>query len=310
MSQSENAQLNWNLLRTFFVVAEEQSLTNAARRLQMRQPSVSAALQKLEEQLGCQLAFRDSRRFELTLRGAKIHQECIAIFDSVDRITELGADRIEEVGGELRLQIVSNLMSQLVDETMRLFHQRFPSVSFKIEVENSQTILQNVRQENVGLGICLLSKPIADLDCTYLFREEFSVFCGAEHPLYGREMVELRQLQQEPFVAFSCANEGIGLEPMIALREGAGLGSRVSGSSPNLEEVRRMIISGLGIGILPLTSVTHEVQTGLLWPLRNSDRAIGSDVYLVRNPAAQISGPEQNFFKLLEELLRLYPEMS
>lgn len=307
---TEHAKLNWNLLRTFFVIAEEKSITRASKRLQMRQPSVSAALQKLEDQLGCQLAFRDSRRFELTLRGAKIYQECLEIFRGVDRISSLSADSLSEEGGEVRLQIVSNLVSQLVDEGLRLFHQRNPSVTFKIEVENSQTIIHNIRQQNVGLGICLLSKPIADLDCRYLFREEFSIFCGSEHPLYGQEFTNLLQLQQEPFVAFTCATEGIGLEPMVSLREGAGLGNHISGSSPNLEEVRRMIISGLGIGILPLTAVTYEVENGLLWPLRNSDRAIGSDVFLVRHPAADNSGPEQNFVALLEELSQLYPEMS
>ena len=61
--------LNWNLLRSFCAIAEEKGITRAAKRLNMSQPSVSLALQRLEDQLGCQLVFRDSRRFALTLRG-------------------------------------------------------------------------------------------------------------------------------------------------------------------------------------------------------------------------------------------------
>ena len=61
--------LNWNLFRSFCAIAEEKSITRAAKRLNMSQPSVSLALQRLEEQLGCQLVFRDSRHFALTLRG-------------------------------------------------------------------------------------------------------------------------------------------------------------------------------------------------------------------------------------------------
>lgn len=310
MTPDENNPLNWNLLRTFFVIAQEKSITRAAKRLEMRQPSVSTALQKLEEQLNCQLAFRDSRRFELTLRGAKIYQECLEIFQSVDRIGTLSEESQVEEHGEVRLQIISNLVSPLVDEALRLFHHRSPSVTFNIEVQNSQTIVHNIRNQHVGLGICLLTKPIFDLQCQYLFREEFNVFCGAEHALYGKEMVTIRQLQQEPFIAFSCATEGVGLEPMVVLRESARLGSHVSGASPNLEEVRRMIVSGLGIGILPLTSVKYEVENGQLWPLRISDRAIGADVFLVRNPQTQLSGPEQRFCTILEELLQLYPELT
>src|SRR5690606_6499053 len=60
--------LNWNLLHTFLVIVEERSITRAADRLLVRQPSVSAALQRLEETLGSQLIQRDSRRFVLTKR--------------------------------------------------------------------------------------------------------------------------------------------------------------------------------------------------------------------------------------------------
>ncbi|TIQ34094.1 MAG: LysR family transcriptional regulator, partial [Mesorhizobium sp.] len=48
-------ELSWNLLRSFCIIAEERSITGAAKRLRMSQPSVSLALQKLEEQLDCKL---------------------------------------------------------------------------------------------------------------------------------------------------------------------------------------------------------------------------------------------------------------
>ncbi|TIQ34012.1 MAG: LysR family transcriptional regulator, partial [Mesorhizobium sp.] len=47
--------LSWNLLRSFCIIAEERSITGAAKRLRMSLPSVSLALQKLEEQLDCKL---------------------------------------------------------------------------------------------------------------------------------------------------------------------------------------------------------------------------------------------------------------
>lgn len=135
------------------------------------------------------------------------------------------------------------------------------------------------------------------------------VFCGAEHRLFGQTDVTARDLQQEPFVAFTCATEGMGLEPMVMLRDGVGLGNRISGSSHNLEEVRRMIVSGLGIGILPMMAVTDEVERGQLWPLRFTDQPLGADVFMVRHPATPLTVPEQKFVDLLDELLQLYPDL-
>lgn len=304
------ADLNWNLLRTFCVIAEEESLTGAAKRLNMSQPSVSLALQRLEEQLGCQLVFRGSRHFALTLRGERIYQECAEILRGVDRIAAMSADRHDEEFGSLTISIISRLRSPLIDEAIRLFHQRYPSTSIRIEVRNSLETVRQITNDKQGVGICLLSKPLPGVECRHLFREAFAVFCGAEHPLYGREEVTPRELAQEPFVAFSCATEGMGLEPMAILRDGLGMGRRISGSSHDLGEIRRMIIAGIGIGILPVDSVTAEIDAGLIWPLRLPDHPLGADVFLVFSGGAALSIAERKFVDLLAELQQLYPNMA
>lgn len=303
------SELNWNLLRSFCVIAEEKGLTRAAKRLNMSQPSVSLGLQKLEEQLGCQLIFRGSRHFALTLRGEKIYQECSEMLRAVDRIGVLTEDRNDEEFGELRLNVISQLHSPLFDEAIRLYHQRHPSITWRIEVQNSAETVRRITNDKAGIGICLLTKPLITLTCRHLFREEFGIFCGAEHPLYGRDEVTARDLQPEPFVAFTCATEGMGLEPMVMLREGLSLGNRISGSSHDLEEVQRMIVSGLGIGILPVPAAIKEVQAGRLWPLKLTEQPLGADVFLVHSPLTQPTPPEQKFIDLLDELLSLYPDM-
>lgn len=291
------------------MIAEERSLTRAAGRLNMSQPSVSQALQRLEDQLACQLVLRGSRKFELTARGQKIYEECAEIFRSVERIGQLTQERAVEEFGEVRIQTISNLESPLVNEALRLYHQRYPSVTWVVEVQNSQDTIKRIQIEKCGIGLCLLSRPVFSLNCELLFREEFSVYCGAEHPFFGRKEVEKRELRQESFVSFTCATEGIGLEPMVVLSESLGLGERISGQSRNLEEVRRMIVAGLGIGILPLSTVHDEVTNGLLWPLEIKGYPLGADVFLVTHPECDYSRAEQRFIDLVKELRTLFPDM-
>ncbi|MBW0368101.1 LysR family transcriptional regulator [Ensifer adhaerens] len=301
--------LNLNLLRSFFLIAEERSLTRAAARLNMSQPSVSQALQRLEEQLGCQLVLRGSRKFELTAPGQKVYEECSEIFQAVERIAQRTQERAIEEFGEVRIQIISNLESPLINEALRLYHQRYPSVTWTVEVQNSQDTIKRIQTEKCGIGFCLLSRPVFSLNCQLLFREEFSVYCGAEHPFFGRKEVEKRELRQESFVSFTCATEGMGLEPMAVLSQSLGLGERISGQSPNLEEVRRMIVAGLGIGILPLTAVHDEVSNGLLWPLEIKGFPLGADVFIVTHPECDYSRAERHFLDLIKELRTLYPDM-
>lgn len=303
-------ELNWNLLRTFFVIAEERSITGAAVRLGLSQPSVSNALQKLETQLECQLVFRDSRSFELTLRGEKVFQECKEIFLSTERIHSLVRDATDEEQGELNYQVISHLNSSLLDELFRLYHQRYPSVMFRGTVRNSQEILENILKGSVAIGICLLPKPVVNLPSIRLFREEFKVFCGAEHAYFGRSSISLRDLRREPFISFSCATDISGLEPMTDLRNRARIGQRTTGESTNFEEVRRMIVAGLGIGILPCPAVKDDVANGVLWPIEIADEAIGADVYLIHAPEKDLKSSERKFVELVRELKGLYPDLE
>lgn len=310
MNSNLQSDLNWNLLRVFYMIGKEKGITKAARRLGLSQPSVSNALQKLEAQLGSQLVFRDSRQFELTPMGDKIFQECRDIFHSAERIAHVVGEEDGHERGQVRYQIISDLVSPMLDEMLRLFHQRHPSVVFQSEIQNSQAIVRNIQQGRLGLGFCLLSKPLVNLTSIRLFREEFRLFCGAEHPLFGQDTVTVRELQREPFISFACATEGMGLEPMSVLREGTRLGDRINGLSTNMEEVRRMIAAGIGIGILPLACAQNDIREGNLWPLEITDETIGADVYLVHAPAEKLSPSEQKFVQMAQELIALYPEMS
>ena len=62
-------EMDWNLLRTFVVLAQSRSVTDAANRLRLTQPSVSTALKRLEDRVGKRLIHRSPGRFELTEAG-------------------------------------------------------------------------------------------------------------------------------------------------------------------------------------------------------------------------------------------------
>jgi DNA-binding transcriptional LysR family regulator len=286
--------LNWNLLHTFLVIVEERSLTRAAERLLVRQPSVSAALQRLEETLGAQLIHRDSRSFVLTKQGEALYRECVDIYRSVARIGDKLADEADELTGLVRILIITHAVLPVLDRTLALFNRQHPAVTIRIDVANSQDIVRSVSQKLAPFGICLLPVPLAGLNCLRLLREEFGIFCGRDHPFYGREDTPLEELRDEPFVAFACGQDGT-LEPMVSLQEGVGLGRRTVGSSPNLEEVARMIVAGLGIGVLPLASVRDAQERGALWRLTPPEVSLGADLYFVNSPAMALSAAEKAF---------------
>lgn len=296
--------LDWNLLRTFFIIVEERSLTRAAARLQLSQPSVSAALQRLENTLGVRLIVRASRRFEVTRHGELLHGECAQIFQGVSRIGQKLAGAERDITGTLRVLSVTDVRYAPYDEALRQLHLRHPSVTVQIETVSSPQAIRAISRQIAPLALCLLSQPIAGLNCEHLVREEFGIFCSTAHPLFAKEGCSVEQLRSESFVSFSCYNEGGALEPMLALGVGTGLGEQIRGTSAHLAEVVRMVQAGIGIGILPVASVRRELDTGLLWRINPDGVAVGADLYLVTNPAMQLELAEATFLSILRETIR------
>ena len=64
-------RVDWNLLRTFQMIAQEMSISRAAVRLHLSQPAVTQALKRLEEQIGVALIERNGPRFQLTRAGVE-----------------------------------------------------------------------------------------------------------------------------------------------------------------------------------------------------------------------------------------------
>ena len=286
-------ELDWNLLRTFLVLADSGSVTRAAERLGLQQPSVSSALKRLEERLGKRLIDRGPGRFALTEAGRLLRDEAVDINGAILRIGTLLRDVEEEVRGHVNIAIASHVVCPLLDETLGEFHRIHPGATYSIAVTASRTAVDDVLARRVSFAICLLREHDPKLETRRMFREYFGLFCGPGHPFFGRGGLALADLAGQPSVSFVTDQMTDALRPVTLMRAAAGLDDRVVGTSAHLEEVRRMIIAGLGIGPLPIHVVREDVERGRLWRLPPYDDPPPIDVHLVWNPRARINRAER-----------------
>src|SRR5690625_4352576 len=126
--------LNWNLLRTFIVIVQERSLTRAANRLLVSQPSISNSLRRLEEQLGRTLVKRGGSNFELTAAGLVLFEESLEIYAHISRLSSKIADLGGAVQGRVRLSMASAMPDHLLNDLLYQFYQEFPNVHLQVTV--------------------------------------------------------------------------------------------------------------------------------------------------------------------------------
>ena len=307
-------QLDWNLLRTFVVIVQEGSITRAAHRLLRGQSSVSLALQRLEAEMGCRLVERSRGNFGLTAAGRLLYSECIDIYGGVSRLKSITSAATKEISGKISIHLASHVITPLLDSLLTETKALYPKVTFTIKTETSAMVTSAVLDRTASFGICLVHRPLADLTYDVLYREFFGFYCGPPHDLFGRTNLTMEDLRDSDIVSFDTDDLNDALRPVALLRKQWELAQRVAGRSSQLEEVRRMIQCGLGIGSLPIHVVERDVRDGLLWRLPPYEDPPAVDIFLLQNPKKKLNRAEQFFVgRLLSQietipiLQRTYP---
>ena len=300
-------QLDWNLLRTFMVIVQERGITAAAKKLRLKQPTVSNALRRLETSLGQRLVERGPRAFDVTRQGNALYEECVEIFGSVSRLSTTLRDIPDDVQGMVALDMASHVICPLIDDTLAEFHQQHPFATFNLTIGSSRAAVASVQEKRSALAICLVNQKYENLDYTLLYREHFGFFCGRQHELYGREDLTMADLRGVRSVSFRADQLHDVLRPIALLREQAELDAHISGVSSNLEEVRRMIIANLGIGPLPIHAVRRDLEDGTLWRLPPYDDPPMVEIFVVRNLKARLNRAETRFTEMLLERIAATP---
>lgn len=293
-------QLDWNLLRTFMVIVQEGGITAAAGRLFLTQPAVSLALKRLETQLGRQLIDRGPGRFRVTEAGETIYREIVDIYGTISRFGILVREIREEISGHVRILMTSRIQTVVLDRVLKAFHLRHPKVTFRIDVIPSTDVHVALQQKIGTLGICLMREPIPGLASEVLIHQTYRLYCGREHRFYGRSGLDVADLREEAFVSFTTDQIDGTLSPLALFRAREGFAGRVVGASANLEEVRRMIVCGLGIGPLPDHIAARDVADGELWELPPYEGVAPVNVHLIWNPQAKLNRAETAFLHALQ----------
>lgn len=301
-------QLDWNLLRTFLVIAEERNLTRAADRLFLCQPTISGALRRLEERLGSRLVARGAGHFELTETGRELHAHCLEIYRAVARIGDLKLKSKHELSGTVRIRTISGVSCETLDSAIAEFSQKNPTAQFEVHVGHSRDNLAAVIKEMAPVGLSLFCQETPGVDYRLLWQEPFDLYCGPAHPLFGRSVDTLDALREAGWVEFACERDNTRLHPIAALKRANGIGDRVVAIAESAEELRLLLRRGIAIGYLSCHIAESDLRDGKLWRVKCPIVPPTIDVYVATNMRMSVSPVEAAFRSTLAHRLGAGPK--
>jgi len=146
-------------LRYFAAVAEAGSLTAAAARLRLSQPSLSVAISKLEADVGVPLLVRSPRGVEPTSAGRFLLGASARVLDDVDQITDALRGFGAGTSGSLTIAAVPTLMWHRLPRLLRAFATEAPDVEVKLVDPPPWTAIDMLQQRTVDLAAIMVSDP-------------------------------------------------------------------------------------------------------------------------------------------------------
>ena len=292
--------VDWNLLKVFLEIVRAGGIGAAARNLGKQQPSISAALKRLEDQLATRLFERSTAGIRITPAGKALQALCEEMFEHVRMAQHQVAQASKQVGGMVRIQLISSIICPELDEAIASFHRRHPGIAMELRVSPWRGVLEALTSGEVEVGIGYEGAAGPALIYEPMFVETQQLYCARTHPLYGRRVARPEDLRREGFV-LTGADEP---EAVTRLRARHGLGAEQAGQAEDVHEALRLVSLGVGIGFLPEGAAEPAVAEGRLWPLLAAEVRPSYEIFLISRAEPSRDTATQLFLDEIRRRLR------
>ena len=292
-------------LRHFLALAEERSVTRAAKRELIVQSGLSNSLQALERELGTPLYIRGTRPVRLTAAGEAMVGPARRTLASAAQAEQAVHHTRDALTGTLRIG-VSLSAQHLVPFASYLgeFTRDHPGIDLRLRYAPALEMISMVETGELDCVIGPAVSQVPGLRLTRLAGEPLHLVCRADHHLAGQAVVTIRQLAGERFVEVPLGWSARLLSD--AAFAGEGIPRRVVCDVGDWELFLELVSAGVGIGFAPV-GLRYPVLTGpesVLRLIAVEGVRLERHIYLILPLAGEISPAARRF---ADQLLRIHP---
>lgn len=296
------ADLDLRKLEIFYWVAELKSFSHAADLLSLRQPTVSAHVQELEEACGGKLLYRVHGRVSLTPLGELLIERAKSL---VAFKREMRA-AVEQFHGTLRGELWvggSNIPGEyLLPPRLGAFTKKYPQVKPILRIRDSAGIIEDVLDGKVEIGYVGAKATDPRVEARKCWDDEMVLVVPAGHPWVSRKFVRIEDLREEKFISREHGSGTLDSLRQLLMKRRRPLDKliRVSMELGSTEAVKEAIRAGFGISILSRISIRHELAEGSLVEVPIRGLTMDRDIYEIvhkKRPLHPIAQAFRNFLQ-------------
>ena len=263
--------VNLDLYRVFYTVAKCGSLTRAAEELYISQPAVSQSVKQLESQLGVSLFNRTHRGMELSAQGGKL------IFDEVERALGLLSEAENRIAqtkmsatGTIRIGASDTIFEYFLADKIVDFHERFPAVKIELMADFTPDTIEKLKADRCDIAFVNLPisvDPELELYGNCMRLNDIFI-AGEKYKELADGQISLVNLKKYPLILMD--KNTVSRHAIDNFFHTVGIELPPSIEVGSWDLMKRLVMRGMGIGVIPREYATHRLGTGELFEI-NTD---------------------------------------
>lgn len=255
-----------NLKQAHYVktIAECGSLTAAAKKLYVSQPSLSQMLRHVEDELGVAIFDRSVTPFRLTYAGEKYLRAAHVILSANEQLESEIREIRDEQSGRLRLGISFSRGIQVLPMVIPEFTQRYPNVKIELTESGSDALDEMIQQGRIDLALAAVEPGSANLAYELLEKETIGILAGKDSKL-ARKLpsgtpVTMADLKEDLFVQLCKGHSARVVQDKLTRK--AGFTPKVLLETDSLEIGKRVTLRSGACMVLPSIYIDGFVAYG------------------------------------------------
>ena len=156
--------IDFELYRIFYVVANNKNITKAANELNISQPAISKSIMNLEEQLGGKLFIRTKRGVILTTEGLELYQYIKHAIEYINNAENKFTQLVNLETGCIKIGISVTLTKEFLLPYLEEFHNKYPKIDIEIVTNISTELISKLRNGLIDIIILNLNDKKYDDD--------------------------------------------------------------------------------------------------------------------------------------------------
>ena len=238
-------------LEYILAVARYGHFGRAADACNVTQPTLSAMIAKLEEEIGAKLFDRNRQPIEPTDVGQRVIARASQVLEQADSIRDIVMEEKQSLGGIFRIGILPTIAPYLLPRCFPQMMKRYPTLDIRVREMKTHEIKQALTQGDIDAGILATIEGLEDYEQTTLFYEKYIGYVARTDALFQKEVIRTADVAQSRELWLLDEGHCFRDQMVRFCQMKSSQSSQLAYNLGSMETFMRMVESGMGITFIP-----------------------------------------------------------